>query len=73
MCLCLYRLHLLIYPFLQWLSLMYHDRNKYMNYQPCEYCGEPFHLYEKLVFPKNCQNNPKGPTKVHTPHFSENL
>ena len=56
-CNCQYKLHLFLYPFLQWLSLMYNDRNDYINYQSCEYCGEPFHLYEKLIYPNNCKRN----------------
>lgn len=46
---------------------MYNDRNYYIVYQPCEYCGEQFHLYEKLVFPKLCSRN------QNTPHFQNNI
>ena len=56
-CNCLYRLHLILYPFLQWLSLMYNDRNDYIIYQACEYCGEAFQLYEKIIYPNNCKRN----------------
>ena len=36
---------------------MYNDRNHYIIYQSCEYCGEPFHLYEKLIYPNDCKRN----------------
>ena len=53
--LCWYKMHLLVYPLLQWLSLMYHDDNVYLSSQTCEYCGEPFNIFEKLVFPSGCK------------------
>ena len=54
---CSLNLHQRLYPILQWFSLMYYDCNKYIVYQPCEYCGERFRLYEKLVIPKFCHRN----------------
>ena len=55
---CFYRLHLWLYPLLQWLSLMYNDRNHFIEHHCCEFCGEPFHLYERIVFPQRCKSHP---------------
>ena len=52
---------------------MYNDKNHYIIYHPCEYCGVPFHLYERLIFPRNCSRNPNSHTilNVMTPdHLS---
>ena len=45
------------YPLTQWLSLMYHDTNKYVVNQTCEYCNEQLLMFEKIIFPKDCENN----------------
>lgn len=51
----------LIYPVKQWLSLMYFDQNKFLINQTCEYCNEQFMIFEKIIFPLECQNNPENP------------
>ena len=55
---------------------MHNDRNDYIHYSECEYCGEPFKIYEKVVFPKNCRqrnlNANKSEFKPHS-HFSDSL
>ena len=42
---------------------MYHDENKYITNQTCEYCNQEFLMFDKIIFPKNCENYPKGPMK----------
>ena len=36
---------------------MYHDSNKHLNNKKCEFCGEQFYMFEKIIFPSNCVNN----------------
>ena len=36
--------------------LMYHDDNKYILNQTCEFCNEQFRYLEKIIFPKTCEN-----------------
>lgn len=40
--------------------LMYHDSNKYVMNQTCEYCNEQFVYLEKIIFPNNCKNHPEN-------------
>lgn len=74
-CGCLRRFNIWLYPFLQWLSLMYHDKNTYLKQVTCEYCGEDFSMFEKLVFPNNCTRNPlcKNQTVKTPTHLSQEL
>mgnify|MGYP006922974138 CR=1 FL=1 len=36
---------------------MYHDENKYIENQTCEYCNEAFVMFDKVMFPSSCVNN----------------
>ena len=38
---------------------MYHDENKHIKNQTCEYCNQEFLMFDKIIFPKNCENYPK--------------
>ena len=52
---------------------MYHDRNPYINNQHCEYCGEEFIKFEKIIFPLNCKNNTLAKSNIsHSLHSSGN-
>ena len=42
---------------------MYHDENKYIKNQTCEYCNQEFLMFDKIIFPKDCLNYPRGPKK----------
>ena len=55
-CKCCVNTHIRLYPFLQWISLMYHDRNVYLCNQTCEHCGEQLRMFEKIIFPLKCVN-----------------
>mmetsp|Transcript_15920 Transcript_15920/g.20108 ORF Transcript_15920/g.20108 Transcript_15920/m.20108 type:complete len:80 (+) Transcript_15920:1604-1843(+) len=50
------------YVFKQLWYLMYHDSNKYVVNQTCEYCNEQLTYLEKIIFPNYCENNPENPT-----------
>ena len=41
--------------------LMYHDNNKYIVNQTCEFCNEQLGYLEKIIFPPSCKNNPANP------------
>ena len=43
----------------QWISIMYNDKNGYIKNQTCEYCGQELRMFEKIIFPRQCENNPK--------------
>ena len=39
---------------------MLHDENKYISNQTCEFCNEPFRMFEKIIFPKECVNRARA-------------
>ena len=55
------------YPFLQWLHLMYRDKNPYIVCLMCELCSEPFELFESIVLPLECTSR-NGDVKPHYFH-----
>lgn len=56
------RLKIVAHLVKQWASLMFHDENKYIENQTCEYCNEEFVMFDKVIFPGACVNNKNSPT-----------